>query len=656
MTSTCMMNLNDSLNEHQMEAANTLEGPVLVLAGAGSGKTRVVTYRIVNLINSGVNPNEIVGLTFTNKAAQEMKERIQKLTNSDVLICTFHSFGVRILRESIDALGFSRDFIIYDAADSERLLKECLKEMGLKEKEVGFKTLKSMLSQSKNDLVLPDDVDVAEYPSNISSVFPTLYSLYQRKLKSYNALDFDDLLFLTARLFREHPDVLERYQRRYSHMLIDEYQDTNEAQYRIVRSLMAKRPNLFVVGDPDQSIYSWRGANMGNILSFEEDYPGAKVVRLEQNYRSRSNILEAANALIGFNDNRYDKHLWSDLGQGESIKHFTGEDAWAEAKYVANRIRFHQERHGIPLSQMVIFYRTNAQSRIFEDLFLQERIPYVIVGGISFYQRREIKDILAFLRVVYSGSDFISFARTLNLPKRGIGDASLVKLREGAVQEDMPIFEFCEALVSGVPMQASVKLPKKQMEGLAQYVSLIRELRAINESSSLKALVTAAVHESGYLSLLREDPESFADREENLESLVNKAVEWEIMNDSSSLRSFLEELSLKGSIDEANMEGEKVNLMTIHNGKGLEFAVTFLVGMEEDLFPHVNSRESYEALEEERRLCYVGMTRAKEFLYLTEARFRNMWGMARTMRPSRFLKEVPPEYIEKVRPVRRSRW
>ena len=641
-----------NLNPEQLEAVETLEGPLLVLAGAGSGKTRVVTYRICRLIEKGVPPHQIVGVTFTNKAASEMKERVQQLTHARVLMSTFHSLGVRILRESIEKLGYGKDFTIYDAGDSEKLLSNCLQEVGINEKGQ-LKLFKNLLSRAKNDLLKPDEVDLAEYPSNISNEFARVFHLYQRKLKSYNAVDFDDLLVLPVQLFREFPDVLEHYQDRWRYMLIDEYQDTNAAQYALVRALMAKEPNLCVVGDPDQSIYSWRGANMNNILTFEQDYPGAKVIRLEQNYRSRSNILEAANALISHNESRYDKHLWSDLGPGEKIKHYSADDGWGEAAYVAERIRHHRKMQGLSLNDIVVFYRTNAQSRIFEDLFLQEGLPYMIIGGMSFYQRREIKDILAFLRVVHSGSDFVSFARTLNLPKRGIGDTTLEKLHVNADLEKKPIFEYCEALVAGTPLQYPTKLTKKQLEGFTSYISLIRELRRIKESTSLKELVNSTIALSDYLEYLRLDPESFEERRENIDSLITKAMEWEEAHPEPTLRTFLEELSLRGSADEGEETTDRINLMTIHNGKGLEFTLTFLVGMEEELFPHVNSRQSAQSMEEERRLCYVGMTRAKEYLYLTEARFRVMWGMARNQRPSRFLREIPEEYIEKVKATSR---
>lgn len=631
-----------SLNQEQRDAVETLEGPLLVLAGAGSGKTRVVTNRIINLIQNGVSPDTILGLTFTNKAAAEMKERVKNQTNYHVLICTFHSLGVRILRESINALDYKKDFTIYDEDDIDKVLKLCIAEENGDQK-ADPKIFRNLISKAKNALLLPEQVSTKEHP-----LFPAVYASYQAKLKEYNALDFDDLLFLTVRLFREHPQILSLYQQRWKYLLIDEYQDTNPVQYEMVNKLVEATQNLCVVGDPDQSIYSWRGANIRNILDFEKDYPRAKVVRLEQNYRSRTNILNAANAVVERNYNRYEKKLWSALGPGERIKHFTGDNERAEAEFVTERIRYHHEHHNIPLNQIVVFYRTNAQSRVFEDAFLQRRIPYTIVGGLSFYQRREIKDILAFLRMVYSGNDFVSFQRTINVPRRGLGEAALEKIRTGASQANLSVLSFCEAIVDD-RLEVPVKLTSKQKEGLKNYVTIIRELKRIQESCSLKQLVVSAIEHSGYLNYLQEDQESFGDRKENLDALIAKAMEWEMMTENPTLSQFLEELSLRSSLDESDAEKIHVSLMTIHNGKGLEFTLTFLVGLEEDLFPHVNSRDDLNGLEEERRLFYVGMTRAKEFLYLSDTRTRFIWGTTRSQRASRFLKEIPSEYLEKVR-------
>ncbi len=644
------MNKFADLNPEQREAVESLSGPFLILAGAGSGKTKVVTFRIVNLLNSGIPPRAILGLTFTNKAANEMKERVQQLTNSDVLICTFHSLGVRILRESIDALGYQNRFLIYDEEDADKVLKLCLQELDIMDKKGGdFKAIKNLISKAKNNLTSPEKVDTQELTTSSQNVFAKIYNLYQQKLKACNALDFDDLLYLTVKLFREHPHILEMYQNRWQYLLIDEYQDTNAAQYEMVRNLVQKSGNLFVVGDPDQSIYSWRGANIKNILDFEKDYPGAKVVRLEQNYRSRANILEAANALIANNEDRYEKSLWSNKGPGSKIKLYVGYDEREEARFVTRQIRKHYQEENIPLKEMVIFYRTNAQSRVFEDQLLSQHIPYIIYGGISFYQRREIKDILAFMRMVQSGADFVSFARTINIPKRGIGEASLDKIRLAAQNYNLPIFDFCWHLVTNDELKSGLKLSSKVMEGLKDYVGIILRLREEANGGTLRDLVKAAIEHTGYIGYLKEDKETAEERKENLDELITKAVEWEQGAENPSLEAFLEELSLKSATDEGNSDDDRIRLMTLHNGKGLEFITTFLVGMEEDLLPHVNSRGSHSALEEERRLCYVGMTRAKEYLYLTCAETRYMWGSLKMQRPSRFLKEIPAQYLERVR-------
>lgn len=631
------------LNPEQKLASETLEGPLLVLAGAGSGKTRVVTYRIVQMLERGIPPSKILGLTFTNKAAGEMKERVRSLTQSDVLICTFHSLGARILRESIHLLGYKSHFTIYDEDDTYKLIKTCA--AALTEAKIDPKSLKNMISQYKNSLASDAPLKFDSRKGPEEAIFPELFASYQAKLFEYNALDYDDLLFLPLRLFREHPNALEYYQNRWSFLLIDEYQDTNAVQYAMVNHLVAKHRNLCVVGDPDQSIYSWRGANIQNILNFEKDYPGAVVVRLDQNYRSRSNILDAANALIQRNSNRYEKRLWSDRGPGDKIKHYRGDNEKSEATFIVERIAHHRQQN-VPLNEMVVFYRTNAQSRVFEDYFLQSRIPYTIVGGISFYQRREIKDILAWLRMVQSGADFISFARTLNLPKRGIGDATLEKIRLGAEMEGMPILDYCEKIVS--EPTPSLKLSAKQKQGVQEYVKIIHELQQANAQGTLSDLVRMAIERTDYIKYLEEDRETLSDRRENLDALISKAFEWESTAPHVALAPFLEELSLKSTLDDANVGEEQVNLMTIHNGKGLEFTVAFVAGMEEDLFPHVNSRDNEEAVEEERRLCYVGMTRAKENLYLTEVTSRFIWGITRTQRPSRFLREIPSEYVEKM--------
>lgn len=619
-----------NLNPEQQEAVFHVEGPLLVLAGAGSGKTGIVTHRIAHLIRIGVPPAEILALTFTNRAAEEMRHRIRQLTNQSILACTFHSLGARILRESIHHLGYKNDFSIYDENDSESLLSTCLDSLGYKVEKGTIRSLHNAISEAKNNLLAPNEVQYGPQ----DALFKEIYPAYQQKLQEYNALDFDDLLYLVIRLFQNHPDVLSFYQKRFSFVLVDEYQDTNNAQYILVKSLTALHRNLCVVGDPDQSIYSWRGANIQNILHFKDDYPDVTIIKLEQNYRSTETILKAANALIHHNTQRYEKNLWSTLGEGEKIRLFFARNELEEAEFVISEIL----KRKIPLEDTVIFYRTNAQSRVLEDSLIKKKLPYVIIGGLSFYQRREIKDIIALLRLVISGTDFLSFSRVINLPKRGFGDVSLQKLREAAERRHIPIIDLCYELTQGAQ---DVKLSKRQFDGLIEFIGLVYRLR--QSSGPLKEQIIDAIELSRYLDYLKEDPETFHERKENLDELIAKAAEW---GEDATLPSFLEELSLKSNVDELGNSFNSIKLMTFHNGKGLEFPLVFMVGMEEDLFPHVNSIDSIEGLEEERRLCYVGMTRAKKHLYLTSSTYRTIWGTPRVMRPSRFLGEIPPEYIE----------
>lgn len=633
--------MNNPLNSKQQTAVECIEGPLLVLAGAGSGKTRVVTQRIVHLLEVGVPASRILGVTFTNKAAAEMRERVARLTHSNVLICTFHSLGARILRESITAMGYRRDFNVYDTEDTEKLIKSCLKDLNKEDKKADVKAALQYISKAKNDLRNP--AEAVHFDKD--DIFPKIAQLYQAKLRENQAVDFDDLIYLPAQLFREHPAILHEYQNRWDFLLIDEYQDTNAAQYTLVNMLVQKHRNLCVVGDPDQSIYAWRGANINNILRFEQDYPGCSVIKLEQNYRSKSNIIEAANAVIEKNSRRFEKNLWSDRGPGEKIKIFAADDDREEAAFISARIKRHIEQ-GASYSDIVIFYRTHFQSRVLEDEFLNSRIPYVIIGGISFYQRREVKDILSFLRMVQSGSDFIAFARTINLPKRGIGDTTIEKLRLAAAKAHQGIFDYCIQLVSD-EKPSEIRLTAKQKAGLTSYIRLIEDLRHLRDSNApIRDIVIATIEGSDYLRLLAEEKETFTERKENLDSLIAKAVEWERGQENPDLALFLEELSLRSSADEAETSQTFISLMTIHNGKGLEFPITFVVGLEEDLFPHVNSRESEEAVEEERRLCYVAMTRAKDILYMTYSRNRLLWGTLRSQRKSRFITEVPSKYIE----------
>lgn len=636
------------LNGEQQRAVMAKEGCYLVLAGAGSGKTSVVTARIVQLLLSGVPPSAILGLTFTNQAAEEMKERVHASTESSVIISTFHSLGAKILRETLSHLGYKQNFTIYDAEDSEKLIRQILTEMGVEAKEVDPKKIKSLISRAKNGLIEPEGEGVEKLfssrgeSSSEESYFPKIYRMYQERLRTFNAVDFDDLLFLPVKLFQEAPHVLKMFQDRWHFFLIDEYQDTNEAQYTFIKHLVSLKRNLFVVGDPDQSIYSWRGANLHNILNFKKDYPEAEVITLEQNYRSTNTILKASNALISNNQSRYKKNLWSSLGEGEKVKVFSGETDRDEARYVVSAIRHHQRKDNVSPEEIAIFYRTHAQSRVLEDIMLQERLPYRIIGGLSFYQRREIKDILAYLRLVASPSDLLSFQRTLNLHKTGIGPKSLEMLRYNAWQEGLPILEYCDAVVKGEPLQFETKLKEAQREKLGAYLRLVE---TIQRAGNVEEMISKALEESGYFSLLEEEPETADERKENLSELVAKAHEFSQVKESPTLELFLEEVTLKSSAEEGE-EGEKtISLMTLHNAKGLEFRVAFMVGMEEDLCPHVNSKDSPTLVEEERRLCYVGMTRAKRELHLSSARMRYLFGTVRMTRPSRFLKELPSEYL-----------
>lgn len=626
---------SDKLNPQQEIAATHIEGPLLVLAGAGSGKTRVVTHRIVGLIDLGVPPSDILAVTFTNKAAEEMRARIRSMKNAQVLACTFHSLGARILRESISLIGYQSDFTIYDEEDSEKLLKKCLEQLQLNGDKGLAKELRSQISQAKNNGQAPNEV--------VDKQLAQIYDLYQHSLKECNALDFDDLLYLTVKLLKDNEAARTMYQTRWQFVLIDEYQDTNHTQYTLAKLLVQKHGNIFAVGDPDQSIYSWRGAKYENILNFERDFPGAKVVVLDQNYRSTNNILQASNALITHNPNRYEKKLWSASGDGEKIGVFIAHNERQEAEFVAHRIAKMHAEQDLSLNDVAVFYRTNSQSRTFEDALLARRIDYTIIGGVSFYARREIKDILAFLRLLISDTDLISFLRTINIPKRGLGPSAIEKIIQGATEKKLPILTFCQEYGDGI------KLSAKQQTGLSNFLRMINSLRNRKDSLKLHELITEVIFESHYLDYLKEDAETEQDRKENVDELVGKAAEWEAEREDPTLQAFLEELTLRSNTEE-KVHLPTVKLMTLHNSKGLEFSAVFLVGLEEDLCPHINSKDDEEAIEEERRLCYVGITRAKKTLCLTAATFRFMWGTLRPMRPSRFLKELPPEFLQNLSP------
>lgn len=623
------------LNEAQLEAVTAPYTPVLVLAGAGAGKTRVVTHRITHLIEQGMAPHQILAVTFTNKAAKELKERVSHqcaLSHSGELpmVCTFHGLGVFILRRSLHLLGRDNNFIIYDQDDSEKIINHCLQKLNLSKNSEDFR---SKISHIKNNLQSVQDV---KGNPNLLNV----YHEYQAQLQQANALDFDDLLLFTVQLLTQVPEAREEYSHLWQTLLVDEYQDTNYAQYKIAKALSCKHNNIFVVGDPDQSIYSWRGANIQNILNFEADYPDAKIIRLEANYRSCSNILNAANALITHNSQRLEKNLKSVKGPGAKIQVYVGETERKEADFVAMEIyRLKQKHTNLALRDICIFYRTNFQSRTFEKALAQLRIPYEIIGGLSFYRRKEVQDILSFLRLVVFPYDVVAFERTLKLITSGIGATTLMKVKLYAMENRLPWIHACREILAN----HQVKLSAKQQLELNKYIQTFDHLYSAYHTQTLYDFITSAIHISDYLNILKKDPD-FESRKDNLNELIADVEEWSIQFPQGSLEEFLNEISLKSALDEANDADDRVNLMTLHNGKGLEFRVAFIVGMEEKLFPHVSNL--HENIEEERRLCYVGITRAQDLLYLTAARMRFLWKDAQCNQASRFLKEIPKEYIQ----------
>jgi DNA helicase II / ATP-dependent DNA helicase PcrA len=634
------------LNKEQEEAVNHIEGPMLVIAGAGSGKTKVVTHRVAKLIQEGVSPQDILCVTFTNKAAEEMSNRINHMSNSRVLTCTFHSLGARILRESINEIGYRQDFTIFDDEDSKNLLKTCLTELEEKIEKGIIRGLKSKISSAKNDLLLPEDVQ-SNSKSDDDKLFCKVYPMYQTKLKNSNALDFDDLLFLCVRLLKENDEVRRIFQNRWLFVLIDEYQDTNYAQYSLSKMLIDTHQNIFVVGDPDQSIYSWRGARYQNILNFDKDFENAKTIVLEHNYRSTNNILSASNALVEHNTSRHDKKLYSTLGDGEKVNLFFAENEEDEAHLAVEKMLKHISKENIKLDEIAIFYRTNAQSRIFEEELIYKKLPYIIYGGLSFYQRREIKDILSFLKIVHNPYDIISFTRTINLPKRGLGKKAIEKLNAISTKYLISILDAARKVINEKDILKEFSFSKKQIQGLQEYLQLIGSLKDLAiKKVPIQELVKEVFDKSLYLLTLNEDKETLEDRKANIDSLIAKASDWDDKNTEGGLLQFLEDLTLITNVQEKK-DQPSIKLMSIHNSKGLEFELVFLTGLEEDIFPHINSKATQEELEEERRLCYVGMTRAKKHLYISHANARYLWGFQKPMRASRFIKEIPTKYIKR---------
>jgi DNA helicase-2/ATP-dependent DNA helicase PcrA len=635
------------LNPSQREAVLATEGPLLVIAGAGSGKTRVLTYRVAHLINAvGAKPNEILAITFTNKAAGEMKERLQRLLGASgrgLWILTFHAACGRILRREAQRLGYRSNFTIYDQADQIRLVKQCLEELERDPKRFTPRGIHNQISQAKNRLVHPDDY-AARVQSFYDQTVADVYRLYQRRLFASNAVDFDDLLMLTVDVLERFPEAREKWQNAFRYILVDEYQDTNHAQYRLLQLLAQRHMNVCAVGDPDQSIYAFRGADINNILDFERDFPGTSTIALEQNYRSTNAILGGANSVISNNRERKPKELFSELGEGEPVRAIEVEDEHAEARFVAAEIASLVEQ-GFSGDEIGVFYRTNAQSRVLEDVLVRQGIAYQVIGGPRFYERAEIKDAIAYLQVIDNPYDAVSLQRIANRPRRGIGDASLARLQSWADAQGRSLWEATEfaeeAGVGAAPLRA-----------VQQFRTLMQSLQSGALELPVAELVERTLERSGYLNALEAERTIEAQgRTENLQELIGVAREYQETADEPSLSHFLQEISLYSDQDALRGEESLVTLMTLHNAKGLEFRAVYLIGMEEGIFPHARSIEE-QGIEEERRLCYVGMTRAKELLTLTHASSRSLWGSRGYNLPSRFLDELPATVKrERLRPA-----
>lgn len=649
-----MTDTMQGLNKEQLDAVQTINGPMLILAGAGSGKTKVLTCRIAHLLQQGVRPYRILAITFTNKAAAEMRERVDRMAGAaarDVWLFTFHAFCARLLRYELENLsGYANNFAIYDTSDSKNLIKQVLKEMNLDEKRFPLPAIISHISNAKNALLLPDAY-AREASGYYEQQVAKIYDAYQKKLQANNAVDFDDLLLLALRLLQENPAVREKYQRKFDYLMVDEYQDTNHAQYLLTKLLAAGHRNICVVGDADQSIYGWRGADIQNILDFEKDYPDAKLVKLEQNYRSTQVILDAANAVIDNNSGRKPKNLWTANGNGSEIIYYQANDERDEARYVIENMQKLQLNEGAKLGDMAVLYRTNAQSRVFEEMLIKSGIAYTMVGGTKFYERKEIKDALAYLRLLYNPHDSLSLLRIINVPRRGIGDATLARLQEYANASGQSLFEVVTN-AADVPGLASRFANK-----LDELSELLFELMGETADVPVKQLLDDVLLKTGYLEELQssKDPQDES-RVENLKEMLSVteefAVKCERNGEEPTLENFLADVALVADIDDAELGEEAVTLMTLHSAKGLEFPNVFLVGMEEGIFPHSRTLMDENEIEEERRLCYVGITRAEKHLFLSNARTRTIYGRTQYYTPSRFLQEVPRNLVHVIkRPV-----
>lgn len=635
------------LNPQQAEAVINTEGPMLIMAGAGSGKTKVLTCRVANLLQKGVRPYRILAITFTNKAAAEMRERVNNMSGpaaKDVWLFTFHAFCARFLRMEIDKLpGYNKNFAIYDTADSQNLIKQILKEMNLDDKRFQPSGILSRISNAKNDLQ-----DAAAFARQAGDFYEQkvadIYSRYEQKLQLNNALDFDDLLMLSIKLLQENKEVREKYQDRFDYLLVDEYQDTNHAQYLLTKFLAAKHRNICVVGDADQSIYGWRGADIQNILDFEKDYPDAKVIKLEQNYRSTQIILDAANAVIENNTGRKPKNLWTENKSGADIIYFQAVDERDEARFVIEQLQNLQRTENKKLGDMAILYRTNTQSRIFEEMLIKSGISYNMVGGLKFYERKEIKDIIAYLRVIFNPADSLSLLRIINVPKRGIGDASLAKIQAYAAANNVSLFEAVSnaAAIDG--------LSSRFVSKLDDLAGIIFELMNLANEAPVEDLIDRVLRDTGYLEELENERTPQAQsRIDNLHELISVAQEFAASEEENNLENFLAHVALVSDIDDTELGEDAITLMTLHSSKGLEFPVVFLVGMEEGLFPHARTLMDETEIEEERRLCYVGITRAKEKLFLSSTKMRTIYGNTVTYPPSRFLQEIPARLVKTIK-------
>ena len=638
-----MQDILKGLNDKQYEAVVNTEGPCLVIAGAGSGKTKVLTHKIAYLIGEKqVKPWNILAITFTNKAANEMKERIGNLVGdvaADIWMGTFHSICVRILRRFIDRIGFDSSFIIFDTSDQRTLVKACIKSIGLDDKMFTDRSVLSEISNAKNEMLEPDQYTVRANGDFRKEKIALVYEMYQKRLKENNAIDFDDIINYTIKILMENPDVLEYYSNKFKYVLVDEYQDTNKAQFTLITLLASKNGNITVVGDNDQGIYSFRGADISNILNFERDFPGTKIIKLEQNYRCTGNILKAANAVIKNNEVTYKKELWTENEVGNLPAVYSAKNEYDEGTYIAQQIEHLRREEYYKYSDFAILYRMNTQSRAIEEILRRESIPYKIIGGLKFYERKEIKDIISYLRLIQNPSDNLSLKRIINEPKRGIGKTSLDKIEELSINSGVPMYEIIK--------NAEQYGLNRVFLNSREFVNAIEELKAKKDDIKISDLIKETLKKSGYTQALENENTIEAEnRIENLDEFLTVAIEFEDESADNKLSDFLEGITLSSDIDNMEEAEETVTLMTLHSAKGLEFPVVFLVGMEEGIFPGYKSIGEPKELEEERRLCYVGITRAKEHLFLTCSKQRTIFGSTSCNQVSRFLREIPSDLLD----------